>query len=132
MWRAREWGDLLNLIDHLPQNSHYYAKLMHDEGHAKAVVAWREAHRDDEKDKSPGWQSWSPEVDAITKVLDELVMLRYTLVGVNGGKTPPFKPALRPSSVIEEIQKRAEYDRKQAIFRMLQSKLTPWEVEGDT
>lgn len=130
MWRAREWGDLLNLIDHLPQNSHYYAKLMQDEGHAKAVVAWREAHKDDEKkDSPPGWQTWSPEVEALASVRDEIKRLRYTLVGVNGGKPPEFKPVMRPGSVIEEIQKQADMQRKLAVFRHLQSKLTPWELE---
>jgi hypothetical protein len=127
LWRARDWRKLLNLIDHLPQNSHYYQALVNDEEHAEAVARWRSAHPDESKNVKPPWQSWSPEVDKLNAIENELRMLRSTLVGVNGGKLK-FEPAPRPGSAIEDAQKKVDYERKKRVHKSLVAKLLPNKV----
>jgi hypothetical protein len=125
LWRARDWRRLLNLIDHLPQNSYYYQALANDEEHARAIAEWRAAHHDpDQKKAKPGWQGWSPEVDKLASIENELRLLRSTLVSVNGG-TLKFEPVDRPESAIEEAIKKAEYRRKLSVHERLKAKLLP-------
>jgi hypothetical protein len=132
MWRAREWGDLLNLIDHLPQNSHYYNAMMHDPKHAEAVGEWLAANPGSENDKSgPGWQTWSPEVASLADIKDELQMLRMTLIGVNGGKPGKFVPASRPDSMIAEAKEKAVLARKMRVHNMLRAKMLPHKYNAD-
>jgi hypothetical protein len=132
MWRAREWGDLLNLIDHLPQNSHYYNAMMHDPVHAEAVADWLAANPGNETEKSgPGWQTWSPEVATLSDIKDELQILRMTLIGVNGGKPGKFVPTPRPDSLIAEAKEKAVYKRKMKVHHMLRAKMLPHKYNPD-
>lgn len=119
LWRARKWRCLLNLIDHLPQNTHYHHALMNDPEHAKRVAEHKAAHPEQEKKYSPPWHVWSPEYEALQGVIDELRILRATLVGVNGGK--PGKPELtpKPTSEIRE----ATYRKKLEVHESLASRI---------
>lgn len=130
LWQARSWRKLLNLIDHLPQNSYYYQALMNDPEHAKAVAEWQaENEKPGEKKKyHPGWQTWSAEVERLANIEDELRQLRSTLVGVNGGKMK-VDPVERPVSKVAEEKKLADYRRKQRVHNKLVSKMLPGKAE---
>jgi hypothetical protein len=111
LWRARKWRCLLNLIDHLPQNTHYHNSLMRDPEHAKRVAEYKIAHPDTETSKAPPWNIWSPQYEALQSIIDELRVLRATLVGVNGGK--PGKPEFTPKPT-SEIQKAVHREKWRA------------------
>jgi len=67
---------------------------------------------------APPMHTWTPEVDALHKVLDELSMLRYTLVAVNSEKGKagqPPKPHPRPRTAIERARMRAKMAAHEAL-----------------
>jgi hypothetical protein len=131
LWRARSWRKLLNLIDHLPQNSYYYQALMDDDEHAKAVAAWQSENEKpgEEKKHHPGWQTWSPEVEHLASIEDELRQLRSTLIAVNGAKPPQMEPVTRPKSKVAEQKKLADYRRKLKVHDSLVAKMLPHKAE---
>lgn len=124
LWRARKWRTLLNLIDHLPQNTHYHHALMHDEDHAAAVAQWKADHPDEAgKSTAPPWQVWSPEVEALNTLIDEIRLLTYYFQGANGGKPkqPQFQP--RPSSEIKKATDRVKWKAHESLAsKMLRRK----------
>lgn len=127
MWRARSWRLLLSLIDHLPQNSHYYQALMNDPEHAKAVAEWQAANEKpgETKKYNPAWQTWSPEVERLANIEDELRQLRSTLIAVNGAKPPKLEAVARPKSKISEEKELADYRRKRKVHKSLVAKMLP-------
>lgn len=95
---------------------------MNDPVHAEAIAKWRAANPTEEVSK-PGWQSWSPEVDYLTRLLDAVHVLTATVVQANGGKANKVEPTPRPHSEVEEATKKATYERKLKVHEMLKSKL---------
>lgn len=118
LWRGRQWRYLLNLIDHLPQNTQYYHLLMQDEEHAAAVAEWK-ANNPQSKDDSPPWSTWSPEVELLTRIEDQLKIVANRVVAVHGQKAPKPEFAPRPKSALEKAVLRRRWERHE----MLKSKL---------
>lgn len=104
---------------------------MNDPEHAKGVAEWQSRHeKPGEKEKSyPGWQTWSPEVERLASIEDELKQLRSTLVAVNGGKPGKMEAVDRPKSMIAEEKQKADYRRKLSVHEQLKSKMLPAKAE---
>lgn len=114
LWRGRQWRYLLNLIDHLPQNTQYYHQLMQDEEHAAAVADWKAKHPE-EKDDSPPWSTWSPEVELLTRIEDQLKIVANRVVAAQGGKAPKPEFASRPKSAIQKAILRNRWKQHDAL-----------------
>lgn len=104
---------------------------MNDPEHAKAVAAWQSANEKpgEEKKHHPGWQTWSPEVERLANIEDELKQLRSTLIAVNGSKPPRLEAVPRPKSKIAEEKEKADYRRKLGVHKSLVAKLLPGRSE---
>lgn len=121
LWRSRQWRMLLNLIDHLPQNTWYQAAVNDDPEHAEMVLAAREkAKKDGAPDPGPPLPSlaiWSPEVDKLAQLIDEVRALQVAVVRSNGGTAKDPKPVLRPGNAMASARLRKrqrEHDRMKA------------------
>lgn len=137
-WRQRRWRYLLNLIDHLPRNTWYHQQVLNDPEHAK-MLAEAEARQkassgDDEGGPSgPPLQTWTPEVEALTNLLDAVRGVSHTIAAVNSekGKQPkPPKPAPRPTSALDRARKLTEFERKRAKHQELTMRLLPHKRPG--
>jgi hypothetical protein len=121
LWRSRQWRLLLNLIDHLPQNTWYQAAVNEDPEHAAMVLAARDkAKKAGEPDPAPAKPSlaiWSPEVDKLATLIDEVRALQAILIRVNNGNAKDPKPVARPGNAMESARLRtrqAEHDAMKA------------------
>lgn len=127
LWRARRWRYLLNLIDRLPRHSYYYEAVANDEEHAKMLakaMASREAG--DGGPKGPPIHTWTPEVSALTEVLDAVRNVAYTVAAVNSTKRiEPPKPAQRPVTALDRLMKRERHEARQATHQKLVARLLP-------
>lgn len=130
LWRERKWLLLLDLIDHLPGHSWYASSVNDDEEHAKMLaesLAERESDGDTEA-AAPALTTWTPEVAAITRVLDAVNQLTYVLTVVNTSKGPqpkPPKPAPRPRSPLEKALDSAKRAKRQAKHESIVSRMLP-------
>lgn len=131
MWRARRWRELLNLIDHLPQNSFYYHALMNDPEHARLIAEW-EAQNPDQPNPGPGWQTWSPEVAKLTELLDAVHVLTAATIAGNGGKPGKIVPSERPRSVLAEEREKATMRRKRSVYDRIVAKVLPHKAKNPT
>lgn len=104
---------------------------MNDPEHARGVAEWQAQHeKPGEKEKSyPGWQTWSPEVERLASIEDELKQLRSALIAVNGGKPGKMEPVARPNSKLGEEKQKADYRRKMRVHSTLVSKMLPGKPE---
>jgi hypothetical protein len=131
LWRARRWTLLLDVIDRLPAHSWYAATVSMDEEHAKMMadaMAAREATEGVKEPKGPSLTTWTPEVAALTSVLDAVRQVQHAIVAVNSpkGKTPePPKPAPRPVTPLEKAMKVNEYNRRKAAHESLVARMLP-------
>lgn len=130
MWRDRRWQTLMDAIDRLPAHSHYSAAMANDEEYAKIVAdahAQRKAAGNEPEDKGPALTGWTPEVAALTQVLDAVNQVRYAVVAVQAGKKAgePPKPARRPVTALERAMRAAEYTRRKAAHESLVARVLP-------
>lgn len=133
LWRARRWVYLLDLIDHLPAHSWYAGTVSMDEDHAKmmadAMIARRNADADSNmlESKNPSLIGWSPEVAALTNVLDAVRGVQHAVIAVQAGnKAPePPKPAPRPVTPLERAMKRADFEQRKAKHEALAARVLP-------
>lgn len=118
LWRSRQWRLLLNLIDHLPQNTWYQAAVSMDPEHAEMVIAAQEkARKSGEPDpgpKAPSMAIWSPEVDMLAKVLDAVNGVMTAVIKSAGGNPKDPKPTPRPANAMEvaRLRKRSREHEK--------------------
>jgi hypothetical protein len=117
-WRSRRWRRLLNLIDHLPRNSHYYQAISDDELFAEQVL-------DADTPSSQGTRlmtEWTPETEMLTNIYDRLGEQIAVALAVGGAKKPARpKPMVRPKTAMDRV-KRKRRERESAA---LKSKLLP-------
>lgn len=131
LWRARRWTLMLDIIDRLPAHSWYAASVSMDEEHARMMaesIAAREAAGEESDSKGPSLTTWTPEVAALTNVLDAVRGVQHAIVAVNSekGKAPePPKPSPRPTTPLEKALKRAEFDRRKAKHNALVARVLP-------
>lgn len=130
LWRARRWTFLLDVIDRLPGHSWYAATVSMDEKHAEmlaASIAERRASGDAaENNAGPPLTSWTPEVAALTNVLDAVRGVQHAIVAVNSekGKMPkPPQPSARPRTPLENAIRVAEHRHRKAKHEALVARL---------
>lgn len=129
-WRARRWSRLLAVIDRLPGHSHYSAAVSNDKEHAELVaqaIEERKASGEVPEDNGPALTSWTPEVAALTAVLDAVNQVRYAVVAVQHGKKAgePPKASKRPITALEKASRVAEHKRRQRSHETLVGRLLP-------
>jgi len=131
LWRSRDWRKLLNLIDHLPQNTWYQAAVAGDIEHQEMILEARERAekngRPNDGPPAPSLAIWSPEVDRLTTIIDELRVLQQAYVGAGGGKAKPPKFMPRPETALESARLR----RKQRQHEALSARLVPKRTQPD-
>lgn len=121
LWRSRRWRFLLNLIDHLPQNTWYHDMVSQDIEHAMMMLRAQDAAKRRGESvverKGPSLRTWSPEVDRLTRIIEELKMLQSLTVAVGSGSKPKkVKPEPRPQTAMETARLRLRNERH-AILR---------------
>ena len=133
LWRARRWRHILDLVDHLPAHSWYAATVSMDEEHAKMMAEAIMARRAQDPDSNtlesagPPLTGWTPEVAALTNVLDAVRGVQHAVIAFQAGKKAPEppKPAPRPVTPLEKALKRAEFARKKASHDALAARVLP-------
>lgn len=129
LWRARRWNTLLAMIDRLPAWSNYHNAVANDPEHAEmlATALAEDEERDDSSVTSgPSLTSWTPEVEAITRLIDAVKVLHYVIPASQGSKSakqPPPEP--RPVTLLESARKRATYNRRKAKHDALARRILP-------
>jgi hypothetical protein len=130
LWRARRWTLLLDIIDRLPAHSWYASSVSTDEDHAKMMaesIAARRESGENTDASGPSLTTWTPEVAALTNVLDAVRQVSYAVMASQHGKKAgePPKPAPRPVTPLERALKRAEFDRRKSSHQSLVARLLP-------
>lgn len=131
LWRERRWTLLLDIIDRLPGHSWYAATVAMDEEHAKmmaeAIAARRESGEQEGDETGPPLTSWTPEVAALTNVLDAVRGVQHVLIAVNSeGQAPDApKPAPRPITPLERAMNRVDFESRKARHEALVARLLP-------
>jgi hypothetical protein len=128
LWRSRRWRKLLNLIDHLPQNTWFQQALSEDVDHAVMLLKARdEAKRRGEPPppSGPGLKTWSPEVEVMTRVLDAVNGVGYNVLIAAGGKPKKPKAAPRPPTAMERAKLRYRQERHDILKRRMLPHLYP-------
>lgn len=132
LWRARRWTLLLDILDRLPAHSWYAATVSMDEEHARmmaeAMSKQVEETGEIPKSKGPSLTTWTPEVAALTAILDATRSVQHAIVAVNSpkGKAPePPKPSPRPQTPLEAAIKLMEHRRRKSKHEALVARLLP-------
>jgi hypothetical protein len=125
MWRRGQWRKLLNLIDHLPRNSHYSQAVSLDPEHARLIAEAQESGKV-KSSPAPPMATWSPETERLTAIIDLLKHLIYLTSAVNGGKGKSPDPELRPESAMTKIKAEQRQKRHEALAaRVLRNRKPP-------
>lgn len=112
LWRSRRWRFLLNIVDHLPGNSHTSAAMADDDELAERMPA--------PEPGSPPLQSWSPEVERLTLIADrlgEVVTAVYNTVAKKPSKPPPRLP--RPQTAVDRLRQRRRRAKHTLVLERL-------------
>lgn len=135
LWRARQWNTLLAYIDRLPGWSNYYAAVANDPEHAEMVAqAMLEGEeREDSSQTGPPLTSWTPEVAALTRLIDTVKALHYIIPASQGDKkVQPPPPEPRPVTALDTARKRASYEARKAKHNALAARLLPHKYPAST
>lgn len=129
LWRARRWSTLIDAIDFLPSHSNYAAAVAMDEEHAKLMaeaIAAREAAGESEP-SGPSLTSWTPEVATLTRILDAVRHLEYTVAAVQVGKAAgqPPAPSPYPKTALQALTDSARLATRKAKHEALVARLKP-------
>lgn len=129
MWRARRWQTILDILDRLPAHSWYSSTVSMDEDHAKMMADSLAAQeKTNEAPKGPSLTTWTPEVAALTNLLDAVRGTTHAIIAVNSdkGKAPePPKPAPRPITPLERALKAADFARRKSAHESLVARMLP-------
>jgi hypothetical protein len=115
---------MLELIDRLPRDTYYWQVITQDPEHAAMLVEAQERAEKEGRDvgpPAPPMSTWSPEVEAITKLTDRVNALIYVTRAANGakGEKPP-KPEVRPATALPSIKaKRRQEQHEKLAARLL-------------
>lgn len=129
LWRARRWSLLVDVIDRLPSHSWYSASAAQDERHAKMLaesVAARQQGAAAE-DRGPSLTGWTPEVAALTTLIDATRGVQHAVFAAQHGKKAgdPPKPMPRPVTALEKALKAASFNSRKAAHEALVARVLP-------
>lgn len=124
LWRARRWEMLLDVIDRLPPHSWYASTVAQDEDHSKMLaesVAARQAQGEPAEDRGPSLTGWTPEVAALTTLIDATRGVQHAVYAAQHGKKAgdPPKPMPRPVTALEKALKAASFNARKAKHEAL-------------
>lgn len=124
LWRRRRFRFLLNIIRHLPRNSHYADAVANDED--LVLAQW------DQIAQQNGKQATGPRVsehgyveELLADICDRLGGVISALQSVNGIKPKPIKPLSRPRTAVDRIKARKARESRLALVE----KLTPQHLD---
>lgn len=131
MWLSRRWGQLLRFIDRLPTTSYYHQALANDEEYAAKLA--EHYVESDEKPAGPSLTKWTPEVEMLARVVNELRILNAAFVMANSsGNAAKPKPEMLhgPTTALQRAlaqRRHAERERKHQalVARVLPHKRQP-------
>lgn len=126
LWQSRRWSTLLAIIDRLPATSTYSVAVTSDEEHSKMLAdALAEREKGDEP-SGPSLATWSPEVDVLTSLRDDVRVLQFYVRATSGDKSAkPPKPLPRPVTPMQKAMADADFRRKQAKHKTLVARMLP-------
>lgn len=101
---------VLDYLEHLPRTSAYHAAVGADEEVAEALARQRE-----QAPKTPSTTEFSPEMQALATISDQLQVIANILVAANGGKAGAVKPYPRPVTALQKARERRRYDQHQSL-----------------
>lgn len=115
LWRGRLTPrELLNLVDHLPRTSHYQDALAQDdEVHDGTVTA------PSGQPKGPPLTEYSPEVEALSAVIDRLGEVINAVLAAGGGKPKLVRPWQRPVTAADRRRAREREAANEALEQQL-------------
>ena len=130
MWRTRRWRTLLATIDRLPGHSLYAEAVSMDQEHADmlaASMAERKAASDDSAPSGPALRTWTPEMRALTDLIDATRRVEWAVIAAAAGKGAPKppEPLPRPTSIMAVALKKAENARRLSVHKSLTQRLLP-------
>lgn len=104
LWRRRRWRLLLNVIEHLPRNSHYGEALALDE----SLV---DPNAKPSSNARPSVREWSPEVELLAAIFDRM----NAFIQTQAEKNLRLKPWPGPLTAAELLK---QYQRAQNRTRL--------------
>jgi hypothetical protein len=115
LWRNRKWRKLLNLINHLPRDSHFLDATAQDEEHVELLVKATEGQP--KKEYAPPGSQWDVRAELLAQAVDKLDQVITVLVAANGGK--PGKPNMtpRPTTKFSSVEAKRLQSRHDALVR---------------
>lgn len=119
LWRQRKWRLLLNLIDHLPADSHMNAVLVNDMEYARMVMTEKKRRERAglEVSVGPSIATWSPTVNLLAVIADRLA----ALIESNSAKPRAVVPYARPKTAFDRLDR----DEMEAVHKRLTAALVP-------
>lgn len=123
MWRRRQWVDLLWHIDHLPRNSLYREAIAADPEVAMESLRQRELASPDAKaqEPRPHVSEFDITADLLTVLVNEMRILRASVIAIAGGGNHKVEPMRGPKYAIEDV----ETQFREQQHRELAAKLVP-------
>ncbi len=116
---------LLNLIDHLPGHSLLAEAIADDEDQAEL---WLALHKDTPAvPQPPRLSTWTPEVELLAELVDEVSRLTQTVTAVAGGKPGQMKPHPRPETAVMRVRRR---HRREANERLTARVVKPGSIDA--
>ncbi|MFE9337768.1 hypothetical protein [Streptomyces sp. NPDC007063] len=112
LWRQRRWRFLLNLIEHLPGDSHYLAAVANDDELVEQAP--------EPKPGPPPLHTWTPEVDKLTLIADRLgeaVTAIHNTVAKRPQRPPPRLP--RPQTAQDRIKTKRRREKHHLVKKRL-------------
>lgn len=130
LWRDRHWRKLLSWIDQLPRATRYHQAVGDDEEHAiELAKAYRAAGQEQDgppPKPAPPLSTWTPEVELLTGLLDQLAILTWTMQNQNAdnpSKPPPRAP--KPVTALQRVLARMAKEEREEQHSSLVSKFAP-------
>jgi hypothetical protein len=103
--------------------------VANDEEHAKLLIAAeKESGEKPGKSTGPPLYSYTPEVEAITALINEVRSLRLTFIAANskaGAPVPKFEPYPIPQTAMMRVKERADYERRKRAHEALRARVLP-------
>lgn len=131
LWRARRWKTLLDLIDRLPPHSSYAALVANDEEHAQMLAEALAKRAESDEPSGPSLQSWTPEVEALTMLRNDVRALTYyTRLAAGDKSAKPPAPLPVPKTALQQASAKAEYDRRKSAHESLVARMLPHKTKG--
>ena len=112
---------MLNLIDHLPRNSHLAHARARDRELAEQFLQMEDMLSDEDLTFEEAFHEWSTTDWLTAELIDHVKDLNRTLIAVNSknGNAPNLTPRPRPTPIVAEVREQMRISRIQELDRRL-------------